>query len=74
MIHLRNGQYALVEIKLGGKKLVDEGAASLNKLASSVDTAKMQVPSFKMVLTAVGGMAYKREDDVYVVPIGCLRP
>jgi len=74
VIHLRNGQYALVEIKLGGKKLVDEGAASLNKLASSVDTAKMQVPSFKMVLTAVGGMAYKREDDVYVVPIGCLRP
>ena len=74
VIHLRNGQYALVEIKLGGKKLVDEGAASLNKLASSIDTAKMQVPSFKMVLTAVGGMAYKREDDVYVVPIGCLRP
>ena len=74
VIHLRNGQYALVEIKLGGKKLVDEGAASLNKLASSIDTAKMQVPSFKMVLTAVGGMAYKREDDVYVVPIGCLMP
>ena len=74
VIHLRNGQYALVEVKLGGKKLVDEGAESLNKLAASIDLTKMQRPSFKMVLTAVGGMAYKREDDVYVVPIGCLKP
>lgn len=74
VIHLRNGKYALVEIKLGGQKLIDEGAASLNKLASVIDTDKMQKPSFKMVLTAVGNLAYKRNDDVYVVPIGCLRP
>ena len=74
VIHLRNGQYALVEIKLGGKKLVDEGAVSLNKLASTIDTTRMHAPSFKMVLTAVGAMAYKRDDDVYVVPIGCLKP
>ncbi len=74
VIHLRNGQYALVEIKLGGKKLVDEGAGSLNKLASSIDTTRMHAPSFKMVLTAGGAMAYKRDDDVYVVPIGCLKP
>lgn len=74
VIHLRNGKYALIEIKLGGQKLIDEGAASLNKLASIIDTDKMQTPSFKMVLTAVGSIAYKREDDVYVVPIGCLMP
>ncbi len=74
VIHLRNAKYALIEIKLGGQKLIDEGAASLNKLASIIDTDKMQTPSFKMVLTAVGSIAYKREDDVYVVPIGCLKP
>lgn len=74
VIHLRNGKYALIEIKLGGQKLIDEGAASLKKLASIIDTDKMQTPSFKMVLTAVGSIAYKREDDVYVVPIGCLMP
>lgn len=74
VIHLRNGKYALVEIKLGGKKLIDEGATALIKLSSVIDTDKMNGPSFKMVLTAVGNMAYKRDDDVYVVPIGCLKP
>lgn len=74
VIHLRNGKYALVEIKLGGQKLIDEGANSLKKLSASIDTDRMHAPSFKMVLTAVGSMAYKRDDDVYVVPIGCLKP
>lgn len=74
VIHLRNGKYALVEIKLGGQKLIDEGANSLKRLSASINTDKMNVPSFKMVLTAVGSLAYKRDDDVYVVPIGCLKP
>lgn len=74
VIHLRNGKYALVEMKLGGQKLIDEGAESLNCLETRIDTEKMHAPSFKMVLTAVGNMAYKRSDGVYVVPIGCLRP
>ncbi len=74
VIHLRNGKYALVEVKLGGRKLIDEGANSLNRLAARIDTDKMHAPSFKMVLAAVGSLAYKRDDDVYVVPIGCLKP
>lgn len=74
VIHLRNGKYGLVEIKLGGSKLIEEGAETLNKFASTIDTEKMNAPSFKMILTAVGNLAYKREDGIYVVPIGCLRP
>lgn len=74
VIHLRNGRYALIEIKLGGEKLIEEGATSLKKLSENLDTSKMAAPSFLMVLTAVGSMAYKRADGVYVVPIGCLRP
>ncbi len=74
VIHLRNGKYALVEIKLGGEKLVEEGATSLKKLADNLDTTRMTAPSFLMVLVAVGSMAYKRADGVYVVPIGCLKP
>ena len=74
VIHLRNGKYALVEMKLGGQKLIDEGANSLKRLTANIDTDKMPAPSFKMVLTAVGSLAYKRDDDVYVVPIGCLKP
>lgn len=73
VIHLRNGSYGLVEIKLGGDKLVEEGAASLLKLAAKIDTGKMKSPSFLMVLTAVGGYAYRRKDDVMVVPITCLK-
>lgn len=73
VVHLRNGHYGLVEIKLGGEKLIEEGAASLAKLESKIDTDRMFVPSFKMVLTAVGNMAYRRPDGIYVVPIGCLK-
>ena len=74
VVHLRNGKYGLVEIKLGGDKLIEEGAKTLEALASKIDTTKMKAPSFKMVLTGVGLYAYQRpQDGVYVVPIGCLK-
>lgn len=73
VVHLRNGKYGLIEIKLGGDTLIEEGAANLKKLADKIDTTKMKVPSFLMVLTAVGNYAYKRTDGVFVVPIGCLK-
>ena len=73
VVHLRNGHYGLIEIKLGGERLIEEGAASLNRLETKIDTDKMFAPSFKMVLTAVGNMAYRRKDGVFVVPIGTLK-
>lgn len=73
VIHLRNGQYGLVEIKLGGDKLIEDGAASLIALSGKIDTNKMKAPSFLMVLIGVGDFAYRRPDGVYVVPIGCLK-
>lgn len=73
VVHLRNGSYGLIEIKLGGDKLINEGAENLIKMKNKIDTAKMYNPSFLMVLTAIGQYAYKREDEVYVVPIGCLK-
>ena len=73
VIHLRDGRYGLVEIKLGGDELVDEGAESLLRLARRIDTERMKAPSFMMVLVGVGTYAYRREDEVYVVPVGCLK-
>ena len=73
VVHLRNGSYGLIEIKIGGDKLIEEGAENLRKLAAKIDTTKMKSPSFLMILTAVGAFAYRREDGVYVVPIGCLK-
>jgi hypothetical protein len=73
VIHLRNGKYGLIEIKLGGDNLINEGAENLKQMYSKIDTEKMSNPSFLMVLTATGKYAYKREDGVYVVPIGCLK-
>ncbi len=73
VVHLRNGRYGLVEIKLGGQDAIEAGAVSLGKLASKIDTTLMPEPSFKMVLTAVGNYAYCRPDGVWVVPVGCLR-
>lgn len=73
VIHLRNGAYGLVEIKLGGDDLIEEGVTNLKKLSSKINLDKMKLPSFLMVLTAVGNYAYKREDGVYIIPIGCLK-
>jgi len=75
VVHLRSGQYGLIEIKLGGQSLIEEGAKTLNTLAGQIDTTKMKAPAFKMVLTAAGEYAYRRPGDgIYVVPIGCLKP
>lgn len=74
VVHLRNGSYGLIEIKLGGNQLINEGAGTLIKLANKIDTTKMKAPSFLMVLTGIGSYAYKRpKDGVLVVPVGCLK-
>lgn len=73
VVHLRNGSYGLVEIKLGGDRLIEEGSANLKTLAEKIDTDKMKQPSFLMVLTGTGNYAYRRPDGVYVVPLGCLK-
>ena len=71
--HLGNGTYGLIEIKLGGDRLIEEGAKSLKAMEAKIDTDKMNAPSFLMVLTGTGDYAYRRQDGVYVVPIGCLK-
>lgn len=71
---MRNGKYGLIEIKLGGDKLIEEGARSLKAMEAKIDIEKMNAPSFLMVLTGTGDYAYRRPDGVCVVPIGCLKP
>lgn len=73
VIHLRNGKYGLIEIKLGGDKLIEDGANNLKKMESKIDLEKMGKPSFLMVLIGVGDYAYRRSDGIYIVPIGCLK-
>lgn len=72
VLHRRNGTYALIEIKLGGEKAIEEAADSLKQLAATIDHTHMPQPSFLMVLTAVGPYAYRRPDGIFVVPITCL--
>lgn len=73
VVHLRNGKYGLIEIKLGGESLIEKGAATLLSLADKIDDTKMNKPAFLIVLTATGDYAYRREDGVLVIPIGCLK-
>lgn len=73
VLHLRDGRYGLIEIKLGGEKNIEEAAENLKLLASKIDTAKTKAPSFLMVLTGTSKYAIRREDGVYVVPVGCLK-
>jgi len=73
VIHLENGKWAAVEIKLGGEKLVEEGARSLNNLKKKIETkSDFPSPVFLMVLTATGPL-YRRDDGIYVVPINMLK-
>lgn len=73
VVHLRNGNFGLIEVKLGGDSLIEAGAKTLKQLADKIDTTKMKSPSFLMILTGLGQYAYRREDGVYVVPISCLK-
>ena len=73
VLHRRNGSYALIEVKLGGEKNIEEGASNLVALAQNIDTDKMPAPSFMAVVVGVGQYAYRRKDGVYVIPIGCLK-
>lgn len=71
IIHLSNGKWGAVEIKLGGN-LIDKACANLLKLKRKINAERMNEPSFLMVISGVPG-AYKRPDGVLVVPIGCLK-
>ena len=74
VVHLLNGSYGLIEVKLGGDSLIQQGADNLRNLASQINTTKMKPPAFLMVLCAVAPFAYQRPDGVYVVPITALGP
>lgn len=73
ILETANGSYGLVEIRLGGDELIEEGAHTLKTVAAKIDTTKMKEPSFLMVLTGTSPYAYLRKDGVYVVPITVLK-
>lgn len=73
VIHLEDGRWAAVEIKLGGDKLIEEGAGALLRLKKKIEEKSDEPdPEFLMVLTATGAM-YQRPDGVIVMPINCLK-
>ncbi|PIQ35068.1 MAG: AAA family ATPase [Bacteroidetes bacterium CG18_big_fil_WC_8_21_14_2_50_41_14] len=71
IVRLRDGRWAAIEVKLGSKQ-IDEAANNLLLLKTKINADKMGEPSFLMVLTG-GQFAYRRNDGVWVVPIGCLK-
>ena len=74
VVHLRNGTSGLVEVKLGGETLIEEGAKTLNELSGIVDASRQREVAFKMVVTATGDVAYQRTDGIIVCPLSALRP
>ena len=74
VVHLRNGTSGLVEVKLGGESLIDEGAKTLNELSGIIDTSRQSEVAFKMIITASGDFAYQRKDGIIICPISALKP
>ena len=71
IICLNDGRWAAVEIKLGSIE-IEMAAEHLLELKHKVNTEKMNDPSFLMVITG-GEVAYRRDDGVFIVPLGCLK-
>ena len=74
VVYLYGGAYGLVQIKLGGSQEdIDQAAEKMNDLENRL-SERQPKPSFHMVLTGANNVGYRREDGLYVVPIGCLKP
>ena len=72
IIHFGNGKWAAIEIKLYDDDAIEKSCKNLIKFKDNVNNQKMGEPTFLMVLTGTKN-AYRREDGVFVVPIGCLK-
>lgn len=71
IVHLRDGRWGAIEVKLGAG-MVEEAVANLNRLTDKVEPNAVGKPSFMAVVTGTE-YAYRRDDGVYVIPIGCLK-
>ena len=72
---MTRGMSGLIEVKLGGGTLIEEGAKTLNALSGVIDTSRQEPVAFKMLVTAAGDVAYRRpEDGIIVCPLSALRP
>ena len=74
VVHLCNGSYGLVEVKLAGETLIAEANETLRDLAEKIDTVKMRSPAFRMIIVAKGEFAYRDKSGTVICPITCLRP
>lgn len=74
VIHLNDGRYGLIEVKLGSMKGIKEAEEHLLKLKSLIEkNKKMRKPEFLMIITGITDIAYTTNNDIMVVPIGCLK-
>ena len=74
VVHLPDGKWGAIEIKLGAdEETLDKAASNLIKFKEAVDTSSMKEPSFLMILSGISTYAYRRRDGVFVIPIGCLK-
>lgn len=73
VIHLRDGRYALLEVKLGGERLIDEGVKTLKDVLRRIDTDKMGKPAFMAIITGTERYAYRRDDEIIILPLGALK-
>ena len=78
VLHLEDGRYALIEFKLGQSE-IDKGAKHLCQIEALVrkhnedeNQSKIRIPDLKLIITGTQ-YGYRREDGVFVIPVGCLK-
>lgn len=72
VIVFEDNSWALCEVKLGGKEAIEEGAKKLISIRDDIDFKKTGDCAFLMIVTK-DSLAYRRDDGVYVIPLGCLK-
>ncbi len=73
IVNVDGAKWGAFEVKLGHES-IDEAAASLHRFATKVDTGRQGAPAFLGVIVSTGRSAYRRQDGIDVIPIGCLGP
>ncbi|MDO5670399.1 MAG: DUF4143 domain-containing protein [Corynebacterium sp.] len=73
VVEKRDGSWAAFEVKMGADDAIESAARNLLRFADTVDTSRVGEPQ-ALVIIVPTGVAYRRPDGVFVVPITALGP
>lgn len=75
VVELSDGRWAAIEVKLSEDKVDEDAAAKLLHVASKLTSnprEQVRPPAFLAFIVGKGNRAYRRSDDIFVIPAAAL--